>query len=89
MRELLSGAMAMGYLLPGLFFFRFWKETSDRLFLIFGLAFTLLAVQRTMLTLLASTPSAHIYLYAIRLLAFLLILAAIVDKNRAAGAAPR
>ncbi|HEV2147701.1 MAG TPA: DUF5985 family protein [Longimicrobiaceae bacterium] len=85
MRELLSGAIVMGYLLPGVFFFRFWKDTADRLFLIFGLAFTLLAVQRTMLTLLADTPSAHIYLYVIRLLAFLLIIAAIVDKNRAAG----
>jgi hypothetical protein len=89
MREMLSGAMVMGYLLPGIFFFRFWRDTADRLFLIFGLAFTLLAVQRAMLTLLAETPSAHIYLYVVRLLAFLLIIAAIVDKNRAEGASPR
>ncbi|HEX2188864.1 MAG TPA: DUF5985 family protein [Longimicrobiaceae bacterium] len=83
MRELLSGAMVMGYLVPGLFFFRFWKESADRLFLIFAVAFWMLAVQRTLLTLLAEEPGAHIYLYVVRLLAFLLIIAAIVDKNRA------
>ena len=28
---LISGAVLMGYLVAGLFFFRFWKETQDRL----------------------------------------------------------
>lgn len=85
MRELLSGAMVMGYLVPGLFFLRFWKESADRLFLIFAVAFWMLALQRTLLTLLAGEPGAHIYLYVVRLLAFLLIIAAIVDKNRASS----
>lgn len=83
MKELLSGAMVMGYLVPGLFFLRFWKESADRLFLIFAVAFWMLALQRTLLTILAAEPGAHIYLYVVRLLAFLLIIAAIVDKNRA------
>jgi hypothetical protein len=84
MSELLSGAMAMGYLVAGLYFLRFWKDTEDRLFLIFAVAFGLLAAQRTLLTVLADRPDAHLPLYVIRLLAFLLIIAAIVDKNRAA-----
>jgi hypothetical protein len=85
MSELISGAMAMAYLVSGLFFLRFWKDTADRLFLIFAVAFGLLAAQRTLLTVLSDRPDAHLLLYVVRLLAFLLIIAAIVDKNRASG----
>lgn len=83
MSALISGAMAMAYLVSGLFFLRFWKDTRDRLFLIFAVAFGLLAVQRTLLTALSEQPDAHLPLYVVRLVAFLLIIAAIVDKNRA------
>jgi hypothetical protein len=83
MSELISGSMAMAYLVCGLFFLRFWKDTADRLFLIFAVAFGLLAAQRTLLTALSERPDAHLFLYVVRLLAFLLIIAAIVDKNRA------
>lgn len=81
--EILSGAIIMGYLISGLFFLRFWKGTDDRLFLIFGLGFWLLALQRLLLALLADQPGPHLFLYLIRLLAFVLIIVAIVDKNRA------
>ncbi len=83
MRDLLSGAIVMGYVVAGLYFLKFWTGTSDRLFLIFAIAFWLLALQRMLLSLLAGVPEAHIYLYVVRLLAFVLIIAAIVDKNRA------
>ena len=80
---LVSGAMVMGYFVAGLFFLRFWKETRDRLFGIFGAAFLLLAAQRALLTILGLDGSTdQIFLYVIRLLAFLLILWAIIDKNR-------
>lgn len=87
MQDLLSGAIVMGYLVAGLYFLKFWKGTSDRLFLIFGTAFWLLALQRMLLSLLAGVPAAHIYLYVVRLLAFVVIIAAIVDKNRASDPA--
>jgi hypothetical protein len=80
---LVSGGIVMGYLVGGLFFLRFWKSSADRLFLIFGIAFWILASQRMLLTLLAGRPEAHVYLYLIRLLAFVLIILAILDKNRA------
>jgi hypothetical protein len=83
MSELISGAMAMAYLVSGLFFLRFWRDSRDRLFLAFAVAFGLLAAQRTLLTVLSDRPDAHLPLYGVRLLAFLLIIAAIVDKNRA------
>jgi hypothetical protein len=84
--DLVSGAMVAGYLVSGLFFLRFWKETADRLFLIFALAFWMLAVQRGLLSVLAGDPRVHTLLYLIRLLAFVSIILAILDKNRAARA---
>jgi amino acid transporter len=82
---LVSGAMVMAYLTAGLFFLRFWKDTRDRLFGSFAAAFFLLAVQRALLTVTVddSESTAGLALYVIRLLAFLLILWAIIDKNRA------
>ncbi|HET7460144.1 MAG TPA: DUF5985 family protein [Longimicrobium sp.] len=83
LKAVVSGAMVMAYLTAGLFFFRFWRETRDRLFVAFGAAFCLLAVQRAVLSLLAyADGQATVWLYVLRLLAFLLILVAIVDKNR-------
>ncbi|HEX6912536.1 MAG TPA: DUF5985 family protein [Longimicrobium sp.] len=78
-----SGVLVMSYLIVGLFFLRFWHETRDRLFGIFAAAFWMLAVQRFLLVLLEVTPREDVWLYALRLLAFVLILVAIIDKNRA------
>lgn len=79
---LIAGALAAGYAVAGLFFAKFWSRTRDRLFAIFAVAFWLLAIQRVAIVasdrwLEDATP-----LYALRLVAFLLILIAIVDKNR-------
>jgi hypothetical protein len=82
---LVSGLLVMGYAIAALFFFRFWRETRDRLFGIFAAAFGLLAAQRAALALSADPSGDQVLLYGIRLLAFVLILAAIVDKNRAGG----
>ena len=82
----LSGIIIAGYAVAGLFFVRFWRRTKDRLFGIFGLAFWLLCLQRILLALSADAAAEdRVYLYLIRLLAFLLIIAGIVDKNRDAG----
>ena len=84
LKPLVSGAMVMAYLIAGLFFLRFWRGTRDRLFAAFGAAFCLLAVQRFALTLMAEPDAGEgaLWLYGLRLLAYLLILAAIIDKNR-------
>ena len=80
--SLVSGALIAGYAVAGLFFLRFWRETRDRLFGIFAGAFWLLALQRLLLALFQDPDREQLWLYGIRLLAFVLILAAIVDKNR-------
>lgn len=79
MAQMISGALVVGYLLAALFFLRFRRETGDRLFLAFAIAFALLAVQRLALALTAEATTAF---YVVRLLAFVMILVAIVDKNR-------
>ncbi|HEU4455455.1 MAG TPA: DUF5985 family protein [Longimicrobium sp.] len=82
MTHLVAGAIAMGYLVAGLFFLKFWRGVGDRLFLLFAAAFLLLATQRVALALVADTPEAALPLYGLRLLAFLIIIIGIVDKNR-------
>ncbi|HEX4681191.1 MAG TPA: DUF5985 family protein [Gemmatimonadaceae bacterium] len=80
----ISGALAAGYLLAALFFLSFWRDTHDRLFGFFSSAFVLLALQRIALAwAMVSQRDTTLY-YILRLAAFVLILIAILDKNRAA-----
>jgi uncharacterized membrane protein HdeD (DUF308 family) len=83
MTMLISGAIVTAYAVAGLFFLRFWTETGDRLFGIFAIAFWMLGVQRLLLALQLDPTDGHVWVYLLRLLAFVLILGAIVDKNRA------
>jgi hypothetical protein len=85
---LISGAIVMGYAVAGLFFLRFWRETRDRLFLIFAGAFWILGVQRLALVLSRDMVEDDTGLFLVRLFAFLLILGAIVDKNRSSPQPP-
>jgi uncharacterized membrane protein len=82
MVQLISGMLVAGYLVAALFFLRFRRETGDRLFLAFSVAFAILAVQRLALALIPPSERSDIVIYGLRLLAFVLILAAILDKNR-------
>ena len=70
----------------GLFFLRFWRKTRDRLFAILAIAFWVLGLHWLVLARTPGMDEVHAVLYTIRLLAFLLILFAIVDKNRSAKA---
>lgn len=78
----LSGAIITCYLVAGLFFLRFWRETRDRLFVLFALAFWLLGVNQFGFVLAEEGSGARGYFYLVRLLAFILILFGIADKNR-------
>ena len=82
LNQFVSGAITMGYLVAGLFFLRFWRQSRDRLFAFFAVAFFVLAAQRLALALTTQNSEGTIFLYIVRLTAFLLILAAIIDKNR-------
>jgi Family of unknown function (DUF5985) len=82
MQEFLLGATAMACWVATVFFLRFWRETADRLFLMFSAAFLLLGLTRFGLALSHEPSEGETYLYWVRLVAFLLILVAIADKNR-------
>jgi hypothetical protein len=88
MIEFLNGAAAAGSLGVGLFFLRLWRETRDRFFALFGCAFWVLALNGLILILAEPESEHRHYFYLGRLLAFLLIIAAIVDKNRSSRDAP-
>ena len=80
---LVAGFLAAVYGVIALFFLRFWRETRDRLFAFFTAAFVLLLVQRVLLAMTAR-DSDTLGVYLIRLLAFVLIIVAVIDKNRSA-----
>lgn len=82
MATFLYGAGAMGCAVIGLFFLRFWRQSMDRLFLMFALAFWILAVDRTVLGIVDFVTEWREYVFLLRLLAFCLIVYGIVDKNR-------
>jgi Family of unknown function (DUF5985) len=84
MLSFLSGAVMLGCVVAGAFFLKFWRTTRDRLFLMFGLAFFLLATERVVLACLNEGRSGeeHTLVYLFRLAAFALILLAIANKNR-------
>ena len=78
------GAICMACFTIMLFFIRFWRRTNDRLFLLFAAAFALLMVERIVLVAIDTSHEFAPYVYVCRLLAFGLIIAGIVDKNRKA-----
>ena len=83
MEAFLRGAIVMACAVAGMFFLRFWRQTHDRLFLIFALAFWLLGLARLAVYKIPEGNETHtVLVYSIRLVAFVLILAAIADKNR-------
>ena len=83
MSDFLVGATGMGCLVIAAFFLRFWRGTGDRFFLLFALGFAAFAVNRCVLAALDEDAEARVGVYIVRLLAFLLLIAAVVDKNRA------
>lgn len=86
MTDFVAGLLTMGYTVVALYFLRFWRQSRERLFFFFSIAFALLALQRMALALVTFIhPN---WLYAMRLLAFLLLLGGIIEKNRKAPARP-
>jgi len=87
--ELLAGAVACTYVIAGVFFLRFWRRTRDRLFLSFAGAFWLLAVNQIVVDRLTVDDERSGLAYLLRVVGFLLILYAIIEKNIRAGRSRR
>jgi hypothetical protein len=81
----LVGAIAAMSLVISLFFFRFWRKTQDRFFLFFALSFLIEACNRTLMASVDGWQEGSPFYYMVRLLAYTLIIVAILDKNRKKG----
>ena len=85
MIEFFSGAVTLGFLVAAGFFLRFWRQTADRLFLAFAIAFVLFALNQGLASWLTVLIEPASLIYALRVLGFIIILGAIVDKNARPG----
>lgn len=81
MIEFLSGAVTMGFVIGAVFFLRFWRRTRDRFFVAFAVAFLLLALNQALAQWLGAADERVMYTYLLRVLGFVMILVAIIDKN--------
>jgi hypothetical protein len=79
--DFFSGMIAAGFLVCALFFVRFWTKTRDGLFAAFSLAFLLLAASQTLTVFLGLPQEEYSWIFVLRLMAFLLLIAAILRKN--------
>ena len=77
-----SGALMMGCFVVAAFFWRYWRRTADSFFLMFTAAWTLLGLERLGLAIRNEPEEPKAGMYFIRLAAFVLILIAIIAKNR-------
>ena len=64
------------------FFVKYWRETHDRFFLLFALAFLALSLNWSLLAVSHPAAESRHLLYVWRLVGFAFIIAAIWDKNR-------
>jgi uncharacterized membrane protein HdeD (DUF308 family) len=77
----LLGVIATTSLTAGVFFLKFWRRTRDSLFLAFAIAFLIEGLNRIGFLLTAHPNEGSPWIYLVRLVAFLIILGAILHKN--------
>lgn len=78
----LLGVIVTASLTAAGFFWRFYRQTRDTLFLAFAAAFAIEGINRMAFLLVDQPSEGSPIIYMVRLVAFLLILGAIVAKNR-------
>lgn len=76
------GTIVMACAVIGLLFVRFWRRSRVRLFLYFAATFWILGINWFTVAVTLSDET-NFWIYGIRLLAFLVLLAGIWDMNRA------
>jgi uncharacterized membrane protein HdeD (DUF308 family) len=77
----LLGLIVTTSLVAAAFFWKFWRQTRDTLFLAFAAAFFIEGINRIAFLFIESPNEGSPAIYIVRLVAFLMILAAIVRKN--------
>lgn len=82
MKYFMWGVLATGCLMVAIFFVHYWRSSRERLFVYFSAAFGLMTVQWVASALSGTDEEHHAYLLILRILAFICIIAGIVDRNR-------
>lgn len=82
MNAILIGVVTTLSLVAALFFLRFHRATHDRFFLFFAVAFAIEGLDRLAIFLWSASDEDAPVFYLLRLLAYGLIVVAILDKNR-------
>lgn len=82
MRHFLWGALCLGCATIGLIFLRYWKTSREPLFAWFAVAFAVMGLNWLGLALIDPDSEIRHTLYLLRLVAFVLIIVGIVEKNR-------
>jgi uncharacterized membrane protein len=82
MEHFLSGAVAMGFAVAGLLFLSYWRRLRERLFMMFAISFFMLSVNYTWLAVTEIPAEERSLLFLVRLVAFGLIIIAIIQSNR-------
>jgi hypothetical protein len=77
----LCGMLAACNWVVAVIFLRFWRQTHDRLFLLFALAFIVFGFSRVPRAFLEPDSALRIYPSLVRFVAYASILLAIIDKN--------
>jgi Family of unknown function (DUF5985) len=87
MKTFAWGVLAMASLIAALFFLRYWRASRERLFGFFSLAFLGMAAHWTVLAVIDHPvdEARQAYAYVVRLVAYVILIIGIVDKNRRSG----
>lgn len=81
MQTFLSGMTTMGFLVVSLLFVRYWRRTRDGIFVWFSISFALLALTQALPVMIEIPREEHSWVFLLRLLAFALLIFAILRKN--------
>lgn len=78
----LLGFVTACSLVAAVFFLRFWRMTRDFLFLAFAVFFAIQGAHNAIVLTLSHPNESHPWLFVLRLISVLVVLAAILAKNR-------
>lgn len=82
MNDFLGGGAAIASWIVAMSLFQYWRRVRDRLLLLFSVAFGVLGLSWFLVSAFHPGGETRHFFYVPRLIAFLVILVAIVDKNR-------
>ena len=85
MSDFVAGLVTMGYFTAAVFLLKFWRRTTDRLFLAFFIAFLLFGFEQGLLVWTHVAREEQSWFYLLRVIGFAFIIAGVIEKNRRSG----